>query len=107
MSLGLIYDPQFLEHETGAHPENAGRLRAVTALLQAQGLWDAMSHLPAQPASEDALAAVHQPGYLRFLEQVAQEGGGWLTADTVMSERSYPVARLAAGAAVRAVEGVT
>jgi acetoin utilization deacetylase AcuC-like enzyme len=106
MTLGLIYDPLFLEHETGAHPENAERLRTATGLLQAHGLWDVASHLPAEPASFDLLATVHQPGYLRFLEQVATAGGGWLTADTVMSARSLDVARLAAGAAVTAVESV-
>jgi acetoin utilization deacetylase AcuC-like enzyme len=104
MSLGLIYDPLFLEHDTGVHPENAGRLRAVTSLLRTQGAWDDLTHLPAEPASLDALGAVHQPGYLRFLAQVAAEGGGWLTPDTVMSARSFDVARQAAGAAVRAVE---
>ena len=40
MSVALLYDPLFLEHQTGQHPENAGRLRAVTARLQEEGLWD-------------------------------------------------------------------
>lgn len=106
MSVDLLYDPLFLEHQTGQHPENAGRLRAVVARLEEQGLWDAVNHPPAEAASAQALEAVHDPAYLRFLEQAAASGGGWLTADTVMSERSYEAARLAAGAAVRAVEAV-
>lgn len=106
MSVALLYDPLFLEHHTGQHPENPGRLRAVVARLREEGLWDQVSHLAAEPASQEALEAVHEPRYLRFLEEVGAAGGGWLTSDTVMSPRSYEAARLAAGAAVRAVEAV-
>jgi acetoin utilization deacetylase AcuC-like enzyme len=103
---GFLYDPLFLEHETGQHPENADRLRPVLALLQKEGIWGELTHLAPAPASMGALTAVHDSGYVRFLKQVSESGGGWLTADTVMSERSYEVARLAAGAAVRGVEAV-
>ena len=30
----LYYDPIFLQHDTGMHPENAGRLRAITERLE-------------------------------------------------------------------------
>src|SRR5436309_3240180 len=106
MSIGLVYDPLFLLQETGHHPENPGRLEAVEALLRERGLWEGLPHLPAQAASEPDLAAVHDPGYLRFLEGVAARGGGYLTPDTVMGSESERAARLAAGAAVRAVSGV-
>jgi acetoin utilization deacetylase AcuC-like enzyme len=104
MSVGLIYDPSFLDHETGAHPENAGRLRAVTALLHEQGRWDTLTHLAAEPAPKSALTAVHDAEYLSVIERLARDGGGMLTLDTVMSRRSFDVATLAAGAALRAVD---
>jgi acetoin utilization deacetylase AcuC-like enzyme len=106
MSIGLVYDPLFLLHETGHHPENPGRLEAIEALLRERGLWEGLPHLPAQPASEADLAAVHDPRYLRFLEGVAARGGGYLTPDTPMGSESFRAARLAAGAAVRAASGV-
>ena len=106
MSVALLYDPLFLEHQTGQHPENPGRLRAVVARLREEGLWDEVQHLSFEPASRDALEAVHSSAYLQFLDEVSAAGGGWLTTDTVMSPRSYEVARMAAGAAVRAVEAV-
>jgi acetoin utilization deacetylase AcuC-like enzyme len=106
MSIGLVYDSLFLLHETGHHPENPGRLAAVEALLRERGLWEGLPHLPAQPASDADLAAVHDPRYLRFLDGVAARGGGYLTPDTVMGSESARAARLAAGAAVRAVSGV-
>lgn len=106
MPLGLLYDPLFLEHETGQHPENAGRLRAVLSRLREQGLWDLVLHLAVEPARREALTAVHDAAYLRLLSEVSVAGGGWLTADTVISARSFEAARRAAGAAVRAVEAV-
>jgi acetoin utilization deacetylase AcuC-like enzyme len=106
MSLALLYDPLFLEHETGQHPENAGRMRAVVARLREEGLWERVTHLTAEPATAKALEAVHEARYLRFLEEVSEAGGGWLTSDTVMSPRSLDAARVAAGAAMRAVDAV-
>ena len=106
MSVALLYDPLFLEHETGAHPENAGRLRAVQTLLRERGRWEALPHLEPAPAPWDALRAVHDRDYLEALEQFAQRGGGELTPDTGMSPRSFAAARMAAEAAIGAVEAV-
>jgi acetoin utilization deacetylase AcuC-like enzyme len=106
MSVALLYEPLFLEHQTGQHPENAGRLRAVLARLREEGLWDRTAHLPFEPASTEVLEAVHAPEYLRFLEEVSAAGGGWLTTDTVMSPLSLDAARLASGAAIAAVDAV-
>ena len=37
MSVGFVYDPIFLEHDTGEHPENARRMTATMALLEECG----------------------------------------------------------------------
>src|SRR5207249_3356034 len=104
MSISLVYDPLFLEHDTGHHPENAGRLEAIVALLRERGLWDGLPRPAARPATDDELLAVHDSRYLRLLEQVAACGGGHLSPDTIMSAASERAARMAAGASVRAVE---
>jgi acetoin utilization deacetylase AcuC-like enzyme len=104
MSVGILYDPLYLEHDTGQHPENSGRLQAIVGRLQAQGLWEPLRHLLPRPATLEELTAVHDPGFLRDLEAIAAAGGAWLSADTLMSERSFDAARLAAGAAVLAVQ---
>jgi acetoin utilization deacetylase AcuC-like enzyme len=106
MSVGILYDPLYLEHETGQHPENAGRLKAAVGHLQQYGQWGLVRHMTPEPAADEALTSVHEPSYLRFLERAAAQGGGWLTADTVISERSYEVALLAAGAAAQAAKAV-
>ena len=56
--------------------------------------------------AEADLALVHSLQYARELERFAQAGGGHIEADTLVSPRSYDVARLAAGAVVDAVTNV-
>jgi acetoin utilization deacetylase AcuC-like enzyme len=100
----LLYtDPAFQQHITGAHPEHPGRLAAVDSHLQARGLV-ARCKLPRwQPATAEQIARVHDRQYVEEIERYAAAGGGRIEADTVLSERSYEIASLAAGAACDAV----
>ncbi len=103
---GLLYDPLYLEHETGRHPEHRGRLETVTALLRERGLWDRLVHLPAGPATQAALEAGHDPAYLGLLEEYSRRGGGFLTPDTPFGRRSWDAAVRASGAAIAATDAV-
>jgi acetoin utilization deacetylase AcuC-like enzyme len=49
---------------------------------------------------------VHHKQHISHVREVAQKGGGWLDADTVMSADSYKTALYAAGGAIRATEAV-
>ena len=103
----LLYtDPCFLEHDTGSHPEKAERLRRVTAHLEQQGL-PRKCQLPEwRPVSLERLARVHTEKYAGEVRQFALQRGGYIEADTVVSEKSYDVALRAAGAVCDAVERV-
>lgn len=102
----LYYDPLFLDHDTGAHPERAERLRQIIARLELTGLADQCTRPTWQPASRVRLERVHEPGYIDRVAAVAQRGGGQLDPDTVCSAASNDVAQLAAGAACDAVDRV-
>jgi acetoin utilization deacetylase AcuC-like enzyme len=102
----LYQDPVFLEHETGRHPENPGRLRAIDSRLKKAGLIERCRAGVYQPLSETAVAAIHSPIVIQRAKIVAQQGGGYLDADTVVSPASFQVALAAAGACVAAVEAV-
>ncbi|SFJ30534.1 histone deacetylase family protein [Planctomicrobium piriforme] len=102
----LFTDPLFLEHNTGSHPENAGRLAAIHKKLAETGLIDRCQRGVVSPAPHAAIAAVHGDQYLKRVEQICERGGGSLDADTRVSARSFEVARHAAGAACTAVEQV-
>jgi acetoin utilization deacetylase AcuC-like enzyme len=102
----LYYDPIFLEHKTGGHPENPNRLLGVMRQLQLMGL-DCQCNLPAwAPISPERLARVHPLGYTEAIRIFCQQGGGLIEHDTMTSRRSYEVALMAAGAVCDSVERV-
>jgi acetoin utilization deacetylase AcuC-like enzyme len=103
----LLYtDPLFLEHDTGAHPECAERLRAISARLEAAGLPARSAPGNYLPLAASDLRAVHTPAVAEVVRAAANAGGGRIEADTVVSPRSYEVALAAAGACRAAVDAV-
>ncbi|MFK8112883.1 MAG: histone deacetylase [Rubripirellula sp.] len=102
----LYYNPVFLEHETGSHPENKGRLQAVLQRLETNQV-DARCTKPSwKPASLQQLGHVHSTDTIESVRSFAEQGGGRIEADTVVSAKSYDAARIAAGAASDAVRRV-
>lgn len=57
-----------------------------------------------QPASQEALRAVHEPYYLDRLKKISAVGGGHLNLDTALNSESWKAARMASGAAMGAVD---
>lgn len=102
--VAVLYDPVFLEHDTGAHPERAARLTAIRDALRELGLLDQVDQLAPRAATLEEIALIHRPEYIRKVELIAQAGGAWLDADTVVSPGSYRAAVVAAGAAIQAAE---
>jgi len=106
MSIGLIYDPVYLEHDTGAHVENSQRLITTIAHLEETGLKDKLVLLAPRAATTDELVLVHAPEYIARIKKQSEMGGGWLDPDTVTSPGSYNAALYAAGGAITALEAV-
>src|SRR3954469_572074 len=102
----LYYDAQFLDHDTGNHPERPSRLRQIAARLESTGLTTRCTRPNWEPASRARLERVHEPGHIENVAAMARRGGGHLDPDTAVSPASFEVARLAAGAACDAVDRV-
>ncbi len=119
MTTALIYDPIFLEHITPEnHPERPERLQMAMNVLRALN-WlerEGLVLLAPRAASEDELAAVHESGYIRQVEEAARRvaeehaGGGRKTrrfaTDTYVSAKSYEAAIKAAGAPLTAIDAI-
>jgi acetoin utilization deacetylase AcuC-like enzyme len=86
------------EHDTGAHPENAGRLEAIeAAIADAGGLGLERSEAPA--ATREQLERVHAPAHIGAIRELSEAGGGMVDLDTTASAGSYEAALHAAGGA--------
>ena len=102
--MGLyVSHPSSFEHDTGAHPENASRLRTIESALDDAG-WPGLERVEAPPATREQLARVHTGAHIDAIEEFCARGGGMLDLDTIASERSFEAALHAAGGAAYATE---
>ncbi|MHB9095151.1 MAG: histone deacetylase family protein [Eubacteriales bacterium] len=104
--MGLVYDPIFLEHNTGSHPENALRLKYVLEALEDYQIRDKMTEIAPVEATVEQLAKFHEMWYIEKVAKFAEKGGGHLDADTVVSGKSYQAALKAAGGVIVAIDQV-
>ena len=102
----IFYDPVFLQHDTGNHPENHTRLLAIVSALKSAPFADKLTWLSPHEAAIDQIEAIHDPAYIKRLEERIKAGAGALDADTITSELSWEAARKAAGAVIGGVAGV-
>ncbi len=102
--MGLyVHHSSSLEHDTGGHPENAGRILALEAALESAD-WCGLERFDAPAATREQLHRVHDPRHVDAIESFCAAGGGTIDADTIASERSFDAALHAAGGAARAAE---
>lgn len=106
MNVAFISHADCGRHDTGwGHPEHVGRLRAITrALRNHPELYHRLEHVEGRHATPEELAIVHDPAYVRRVEELARSGGGRLDPDTVESEGSWDAATAAAGCVLDAVD---
>lgn len=106
-SVGLLYDPLFLRHDTGNHPESPERLLAIRDHLAATGWLDRLVSIAPRPATPEQLTRVHTPEYLTHLARaIPSAGRAHLDPDTVLSPHSLEAATLAAGGVCAAADQV-
>jgi acetoin utilization deacetylase AcuC-like enzyme len=98
-----LHHPSSLAHDTGPHPENANRVRAIAATLEREG-WLGLERVEAPAATREQLLRVHPEEHIDMIRRISEQGGGMIDMDTVTSSGSYDAALHAAGGAVHAVD---
>jgi len=106
MAVGYVYDPIYLEHNTGAHQESSSRLEAIIDNLQRSGIIRRLEPIPPERAGREDVLRVHAPAHLDRIRRLARRGGGHLDPDTVIGPRSLEAALWAAGGTIAAVRAV-
>ena len=99
----LFRHPSSLEHDTGAHPENARRIVAIERALSERDWlgWD-VRRSPA--ATREQIGRVHPAQHIDRIEDLCRRGGGMIDMDTLVSPGSFAAALHAAGGAVAMVD---
>ncbi len=92
--VGYIYDEIFLLHDTDGHIENKNRVLAIDDVLKDFDLL----RLPIYKASKSDLYKIHNRDYVDWVERAYENGYRMiLNEDTLLSPKSYEVARYATG----------
>jgi acetoin utilization deacetylase AcuC-like enzyme len=101
----ITTDARMLQHDPGrGHPESPARLATLLRDLDANPVFGTTVRAP-RAATDAELESVHGAAYCAELRALDGQPAA-LDPDTALSAGSYTAARLAAGAAVEAVEDV-
>jgi acetoin utilization deacetylase AcuC-like enzyme len=107
MSTALIYTDDYLKHNTGEHPERRERYSAALGgLTLDRDFWEDLVKLAPREATDEELLRCHTADSVARVERACGAAPAALDADTVVSNESGHVARLAAGGACVAVDAV-
>jgi acetoin utilization deacetylase AcuC-like enzyme len=108
MAVHLLYDPIYLKHDTGPmHYETPRRLECVLDTLKTdEALARNLHRASPRTATEKDLLRCHSDEMIRRMRSFVEHGGTHLDNDTPVSEQSFAVACVAAGAAITAVDMV-
>jgi acetoin utilization deacetylase AcuC-like enzyme len=107
MSTGIVKDWRYLEHNMGnAHPESPQRIQVIYEMLERESVFSSYPTIEPRSASEEEIALIHTPDYVRAIKETAGRMRAYLDPDTSTSPRSYEVALLAAGGLLAAADRI-
>lgn len=102
----VYHDRYFQHHLTGSHPECPERVAAIVEYLNDSSLLTNCPQPVWEAAKLEQLVRVHEKEYIERVRVFAEQGGGQIESDTILSAESYQVARHGAGAVCDAVKQV-
>src|SRR5437899_11956761 len=112
-SLGVFWHPDVLLHDTGSgvfeagpsplqavperHPENAGRVENMKAILERGPIADRVRWREGRHATVEELETVHDAGYVARIRALSEEGGHRIARTMPVEHGTWPAACAAAG----------
>ena len=107
---GIAYHSDYLKHDTRNHPECKERLIAIMKAIENSKInkdiinifhnsCELERHEIDRKTIINQIELVHNPNYIKYIQELSNKGGGLLDADTIISKDTYEVS-------LRAVEGV-
>ncbi|MFX1590660.1 MAG: histone deacetylase [Promethearchaeota archaeon] len=113
MTVGIVYDPIYLEHQTGTDPESPSRLIAITNFLREKSVFDDPSFRVIKPrkATLDQIRYVHDDRLIKEIQEICEvsiktQHIQYLDADTAASPKTYEASLYSVGGNLQAVDEI-
>lgn len=108
MSTAILYDPRYLDHDTGpGHPERPERLAYAIKELEQTPWFDRLDRIAPTPCERKWLETIHSQDYIDRTRQECSAGRSYIdTPDVAVGQSSWEVAVLAAGGALAIADRV-
>ncbi|MBO9326678.1 MAG: histone deacetylase [Roseiflexus sp.] len=106
MRTAIAINPHHAAHDEPRHVERAARLHAINAALNASDLRSVLLEVPARPATEAQLRAVHTEQMIELVRWTATRPRSWIDHDTYTTSASWDAALMAAGTTLAVVDAV-
>lgn len=104
MTTAIVYHPDYLQHETGAHPEQPARALVIEHALRE--LTGAYQWLTPRPATATEIGYCHVAGHYDVVRQACENSWEALDEDTIICPKSLEVSLLATGGVLTAIDQV-
>ena len=103
MKTGFYTNSIYLEHDTGFHPENANRLRAIQNKLSTEGLFENLVLQQGRPATLAEVQMLHTEKLISEIEIASNNGVKTLhSSDCIISPQTFNAALHAVGSVLDA-----
>ena len=108
MSTAILYDPRFLDHDTGrGHPERPERLSHTIGVLEQKPWFTDLRRIDPVACDRKWLATIHAENYIDRAREECSSGASYIdTPDVAVGRSSWDVAVLAAGGALAIADSV-
>ncbi|KAF0248658.1 MAG: histone deacetylase superfamily protein [bacterium] len=106
MTTAIVYHPDYLKHETGAHPERPERAALIAQEIKERDLENRYVWLTPQACSQEDILRCHASNHYDLVHQACEKGLGALDADTIISKDSFQVSLMASGGVITAIDAV-
>lgn len=108
MTTGLLYDPVFLQHQTGqGHPECSERLQVSLQHLKQQSWFDSLAQLSPDIPDLKWIELIHKLDYIKRVQTSCASGNDFLdSVDVSICPKSYDIALLATSAVIKIADQI-
>jgi len=113
MTVGIVYDPIYLDHQTGSDPENPKRLVAIMNFLKEKGLLDDPNFKIIEPrkATLDQLKYIHDNQMIKEIQEICEVSKKtqhiqYIDADTAASPKTFEASLFSVGGNLQAIDEI-